>query len=89
MSTGLCASACSSLSKTLDLIIFYVSFEVVLIPLTLLVGIYRRQRRISAAYLLFLYTLFGSLPMLLSFLNIYTIMNTTNIAVLSLTTFPN
>jgi NADH-ubiquinone oxidoreductase chain 4 len=69
---------------SLDLIIFYVSFEAVLIPLTLLVGIYGGRRRISAAYLLFLYTLFGSLPMLLSFLNIYTITNTTNIAVLSL-----
>ncbi|KAH9809021.1 hypothetical protein DFH28DRAFT_824815, partial [Melampsora americana] len=55
-----------------------------MIPLTLLVGIYGGQRRISAAYLLFLYTLLGSLPMLLSFLNIYTITNLTNIAVLSL-----
>lgn len=73
-----------SVFLSLDLIIFYVSFEAVLIPLTLLVGIYGGRRRISAAYLLFLYTLFGSLPMLLSFLNMYTITNTTNIAVLSL-----
>lgn len=73
-----------SVFLSLDLIIFYVSFEAVLIPLTLLVGIYGGRRRISAAYLLFLYTLFGSLPMLLSFLNMYTMTNTTNIAVLSL-----
>lgn len=69
---------------SLDLIIFYVSFEAVLIPLTLLVGIYGGRRRISAAYILFLYTLFGSLPMLLSFLNMYTMTNTTNIVVLSI-----
>ncbi|KAG0139108.1 hypothetical protein CROQUDRAFT_726667 [Cronartium quercuum f. sp. fusiforme G11] len=68
-----------SVFLSLDLIIFYVSFEAVLIPLTLLVGIYGGRRRI-----IHLYTLFGSLPMLLSFLNMYTITNTTNIAVLSL-----
>ncbi|KAI8453413.1 various chains-domain-containing protein [Phakopsora pachyrhizi] len=76
---------------SLDLIIFYVSFEAVLVPLTLLVGIYGGRRRISAAYLLFLYTLFGSLPMLLSFLSIYTITKTTNIVVLSIMSkdYPN
>lgn len=42
-----------SVFLSLDLIIFYVSFEAVLIPLTLLVGIYGGRRRISAAYLLF------------------------------------
>lgn len=73
-----------SVFLSLDLIIFYVSFEAVLIPLTLLVGIYGGRRRISAAYLLFLYTLFGSLPILLSFLNMYGMTNTTNIAALSL-----
>lgn len=73
-----------SVFLSLDLIIFYVSFEAVLIPLTLLVGIYGGRRRISAAYLLFMYTLFGSLPMLLSFLNMYTMTNTTNMAVLSI-----
>ncbi|CAH7685366.1 various chains-domain-containing protein [Phakopsora pachyrhizi] len=76
---------------SLDLIIFYVSFEAVLVPLTLLVGIYGGRRRINAAYLLFLYTLFGSLPMLLSFLSIYTITKTTNIVVLSIMSkdYPN
>lgn len=42
-----------SVFLSLDLIIFYVSFEAVLIPLTLLVGIYGGWRRISAAYQLF------------------------------------
>nr|YP_003795691.1 NADH dehydrogenase subunit 4 [Phakopsora meibomiae]ACT36173.1 NADH dehydrogenase subunit 4 [Phakopsora meibomiae] len=72
---------------SLDLIIFYVSFEAVLVPLTLLVGIYGGRRRISAAYILFLYTLFGSLPMLLSFLSMYTITKTTNIVVLSIMSY--
>lgn len=45
-----------------------------------------RGKNIFLGYLVLvhLYTLFGSLPMLLSFLNMYTMTNTTNIAVLSL-----
>lgn len=55
----------------LDILLFYVFFESVLIPLFLIVGIYGSVKRVRAAYLLFLYTLFGSLFMLLSLLVIY------------------
>lgn len=56
----------------LDILLFYVFFESVLIPLFLIVGIWGgSQKRVRAAYLLFLYTLFGSLFMLLGLLVIY------------------
>lgn len=69
---------------SLDLIMFYISFEAVLIPLTLLTGIYGGQRRVYGAMILFLYTLIGSLPILLSILYIYTITGTTHMTVLSM-----
>lgn len=57
---------------TQNLFFFYICFEVVLIPLFILIGINNyRKRRIHAAYLLFLYTLFGSLFMLLSLVYLY------------------
>lgn len=55
-----------------DLFAFYIFFEAVLIPMFLLIGIYGgRERRIKAAYLFFLYTLLGSLLMLLALLLLY------------------
>lgn len=67
-----------------DLMMFYISFEAVLIPLFILVGVYGGLNKIKAAFLLFLYTLIGSLPILLSIIKIYLIWGTTNIAVLSI-----
>ena len=56
----------------MDLLLFYVFFESVLIPMFLIVGIWgSRERKIRAAYLLFLYTLVGSVLMLLAILLIY------------------
>lgn len=56
---------------TIDLILFYISFESVLIPLFFLVGIFgSRERRIKAAYYLMFYTLFGSIPFLVGLLYI-------------------
>jgi proton-translocating NADH-quinone oxidoreductase chain M len=50
-----------------DIFAFYIFFEAVLVPMFLLIGIYgRRERRVKAAYFFFLYTLFGSLFMLLA-----------------------
>lgn len=52
--------------SSLDLIIFYVFFEAVLIPMSLLIGVWgSRERKVRAFYLLFFYTLVGSLFMLL------------------------
>ena len=56
----------------LDLLLFYVFFESVLIPLFLIIGIWGAgYSRIRASFLLFLYTLFGSLWMLLAIMVIY------------------
>jgi NADH-ubiquinone oxidoreductase chain 4 len=69
----------------LDLLLFYIFFESVLIPLFLIVGIWGGSAtRVRAAYLLFLYTLFGSLFMLLSFLVIYYNVGSTDFNVVSL-----
>jgi len=58
-----------ALFVVLDLLLFYVFFESVLVPLFLIVGIWgASETRIRASFLLFLYTLFGSLFMLLAFL---------------------
>lgn len=56
----------------LDLLLFYIFFESVLIPMFLIIGIWgSRERKILAAYYFFLYTLVGSVLMLLSILYIY------------------
>ena len=52
--------------SSLDLIIFYIFFESILIPMFIVIGVWgSRTRKLKAAYLFFLYTLFGSLFMLL------------------------
>ena len=67
----------------LDLLLFYIFFESVLIPMYLIVGIWgSRERKIKAAYYFFLYTLIGSVLMLLSILYIYYQVGTTDYEVL-------
>ena len=69
----------------LDILLFYIFFESVLIPLFFIVGIWGGgPTRVRAAFLLFLYTLFGSLFMLLSFLAIYYNVGSTDFQVISL-----
>ena len=66
--------------SVLDLLLFYVFFEAILIPMFLLIGIWgSRERKLRAAYLLFFYTLFGSVLMLLGILYIYSITGTLNL----------
>ncbi|MBA2426022.1 MAG: NADH-quinone oxidoreductase subunit M [Actinobacteria bacterium] len=55
----------------LDLILFFIFFEVVLVPMYFLIGIWGGSRRQYAAVKFFLYTLFGSIFMLLGFLAIF------------------
>jgi NADH:ubiquinone oxidoreductase subunit 4 (subunit M) len=56
----------------LDLLLFYIFFESILIPMFLIIGIWgARERKIHAAYQFFLYTLLGSVLMLLGILFIY------------------
>jgi NADH-ubiquinone oxidoreductase chain 4 len=69
----------------LDLFLFYIFFESVLIPLFLIVGIWGASaNRIRAAFLLFLYTLAGSLFMLLAILIIYGNVGSTDFKLISL-----
>jgi NADH-quinone oxidoreductase subunit M len=55
----------------LDYFLFYIFWEVVLIPMYFLIGIWGGQRRLYAAVKFFLYTLFGSVLMLLGILALY------------------
>ena len=56
----------------LDLILFYVFFERVLIPIFLIIGFWgSRENKIRAAYLFFIYTLVGSVLILLAILFLY------------------
>jgi proton-translocating NADH-quinone oxidoreductase chain M len=67
----------------LDLLLFYIFFESVLIPMFLIIGVWgSRGRKIKASFLFFLYTLFGSVSMLLSILYIYYQSGTTDYRVL-------
>jgi proton-translocating NADH-quinone oxidoreductase chain M len=67
----------------LDLVLFYIFFESVLIPMFLIVGIWgSRERKVRAAYMLFLYTLIGSVLMLLAILYIYSVAGTTDYQIL-------
>lgn len=65
--------------SVLDLVLFYIFFESVLIPMFLIIGIWgSRSRKIKASYFFFIYTLFGSLIMLLGILLILFETGTTN-----------
>jgi NADH-quinone oxidoreductase subunit M len=66
----------------LDLVVFYVFFEGVLIPMFLIIGIWGGARRVYSAFKFFLYTLLGSVLMLLAILAIYFLVGTTDIPVL-------
>ena len=58
--------------SVLDLLLFYVFFESILIPMFLIIGSWgSRERKIRAAYFFFLYTLLGSILMLLGIFYIY------------------
>ena len=50
----------------LDLVLFYVFFEGGLIPMFVIIGVWGGARRVYAAFKFFLYTLLGSLLMLLA-----------------------
>jgi NADH:ubiquinone oxidoreductase subunit 4 (subunit M) len=56
----------------IDIFLLFIFFELIILPLFLLVGIWgSRDRKIYASYLLFLYTLFGSAFALFGFLLLY------------------
>ncbi|MGN6515008.1 MAG: NADH-quinone oxidoreductase subunit M [Rhizomicrobium sp.] len=66
----------------LDLVLFYVFFEGGLIPMFLIIGIWGGKRRVYASFKFFLYTLLGSVLMLLAILWMYLYAGTTDIVTL-------
>jgi len=56
---------------SLDLFLFYVFWEVMLVPMYFLIGVWGSDRRLYSAIKFFLYTLFGSVVMLLGILAVY------------------
>ena len=64
---------------SLDLIIFYLFFEAGLIPMFLIIGIWGGPNRVYAAFKFFLFTLLGSVLMLVAIISIYWITGTTDV----------
>src|SRR6195952_5503279 len=62
----------------LDIFLFYIFFESILPPLFVLIGLFGSSNKVRASFYLFLYTLLGSLFLLLSILVLYSIMGTTD-----------
>ncbi len=64
---------------SLDLVIFYLFFEAGLIPMFLIIGIWGGERRVYSAFKFFLYTLLGSVLMLVAIITIYWLTGTTDV----------
>jgi NADH-quinone oxidoreductase subunit M len=72
----------------LDIMVFYVFFEAGLIPMFIIIGVWGGKRRVYASFKFFLYTLLGSVLMLLAFMAMYWNAGTTDISVLLTHSFP-
>ena len=64
---------------SLDLVIFYLFFEGGLIPMFLIIGIWGGEKRVYSAFKFFLYTLLGSVLMLVAIIYIYWLTGTTDV----------
>ena len=71
----------------LDILLFYIFFESILPPLFILIGLFGSSNKVRASYYFFLYTLLGSLFLLLSILTMSSIMGTTDFDALFKTNF--
>jgi NADH-quinone oxidoreductase subunit M len=74
--------------SALDLVLFYLFFEGGLIPMFLIIGVWGGQRRVYASFKFFLYTLLGSVLMLLAIMAMYWESGTTDIPTLLHHGFP-
>jgi NADH-quinone oxidoreductase subunit M len=74
--------------SSLDLVLFYLFFEGGLIPMFLIIGVWGGPRRVYASFKFFLYTLLGSVLMLLAIMAMYWEAGTTDITVLLKHSFP-
>jgi NADH-quinone oxidoreductase subunit M len=72
----------------LDFVVFYMFFEAVLIPMYLIIGVWGGPRRVYAAVKFFLFTLTGSVLMLLALIAMWLRAGTTDIPTLMATDFP-
>jgi NADH-quinone oxidoreductase subunit M len=72
----------------LDLVLFYVYFEAGLIPMFIIIGVWGGKRRVYASFKFFLYTLLGSVLMLLAIMAMYWTAGTTDITALLKYEFP-
>ena len=64
---------------SLDLVVFYIFFEAGLIPMFLIIGVWGGPRRVYSAFKFFLFTLLGSVLMLVAIITIYWITGTTDV----------
>ena len=74
--------------SALDLVLFYLFFEGGLIPMFIIIGVWGGKRRVYASFKFFLYTLLGSVLMLLAMMAMYWHAGTTDIPTLLATKFP-
>ena len=72
----------------LDIVLFYVFFEAGLIPMFIIIGVWGGKRRVYASFKFFLYTLAGSVLMLLAIMAMYWDAGTTDIRLLLAHNFP-
>jgi len=73
---------------SLDLVIFYLFFEGGLIPMFLIIGVWGGPKRVYSAFKFFLFTLLGSVLMLIAIISIYWITGTTDVIKLLDTRIP-
>ena len=66
----------------LDIVLFYLFFESVLIPMFVIIGVWGGERRVYSAFKFFLYTLLGSVLMLVAIIYIVLISGTTELPVI-------
>ena len=74
--------------SALDLMLFYIFFEGGLIPMFLIIGVWGGKRRVYASFKFFLYTLLGSVLMLVAIMAMFGFAGTTDIPALMTTKFP-
>ena len=72
----------------LDIVLFYIFFEAVLIPMYIIIGVWGGARRVYASVKFFLYTLLGSVLMLVAIMTLAKTYGTTDVETLSQTVMP-
>jgi len=66
--------------SAIDILLFYIFFEAVLIPMFIIIGVWGGKNRIYASFKFFIYTLIGSVLMLIAIIYMYQVTNIMNIA---------